>query len=144
MESKEIKSRIIAGMRENGLKLTRQRRVIIDILAGTKTHPTVQDILARAQKKIPSISLSTVYLNLDTLKRAGLIKELGFADLDNRYEGDISDHLNLVCKKCGRVMDFHAPLSLDAGQVEEMTGFKGESVRFDYYGYCRKCRKDRG
>jgi Fur family peroxide stress response transcriptional regulator len=143
MELKEIKSRIIEGMRENGLKLTRQRRVIIDILAGTKTHPRAEDILAAARKKMPSISLSTVYLTLDTMKNAGLIKELEFADRENRYEADISDHLNLVCKKCGRVMDFHAPLYLDARQVEEKTGFRGESVRFDYYGYCRKCRGKR-
>jgi Fur family peroxide stress response transcriptional regulator len=144
MGSQEAKKRIIAGMRENGLKLTRQRRVIIDILANTKTHPTAQDILAIAQQRIPAISLSTVYLTLDTMKRAGLIKELGFADLNNRYEGDISDHLNLVCKRCGQVADFYAPIPLDTDQVEKRTGFKGESVRFDYYGYCRKCRRKNG
>jgi Fur family peroxide stress response transcriptional regulator len=143
MRSQEIKRRIIEGMRENGLKLTQQRRLIIDILANTKTHPTAQDILARARQRIPAISLSTVYLTLDAMRRAGLIKELGFADLNNRYEGDVSDHLNLVCKRCGRVMDFFSPLSLDPEQVEKKTGFKGESVRFDYYGYCRKCQRNR-
>jgi len=130
-------------MREKGLRLTLQRRVIIDILAGTKMHPTAQDILTSAREKIPAISLSTVYLTLDTMKRAGLIKELEFGDLNNRYEGDVSDHLNLVCTRCGQVMDFYTPLPLDPEQVEKKTGFKGESVRFDYYGYCRKCRRNR-
>jgi Fe2+ or Zn2+ uptake regulation protein len=143
MGSQEIKRRIIAGLRENGLKLTRQRRVIIDILAGTKTHPTAQDILTSARQKIPAISLSTVYLTLDAMKSAGLIKELEFAELNNRYEGDISDHLNLVCKRCGKVVDFYTPVPLNPADVEKKTGFKGESVRFDYYGYCRKCQRNR-
>jgi Fur family peroxide stress response transcriptional regulator len=143
MGSQEIKKRIIEGMRENGLKLTRQRRVIIDILAGTKTHPRAQDILTSARQKIPAISLSTVYLTLDTMKRAGLIKELEFANLDNRYEGDISDHLNLVCRRCGEIIDFPTPLPPALKDVEKKVGFRGDCVRFEYYGYCRKCRRNR-
>ncbi len=61
MESQEIKRRIIKGMKEKGLKLTRQRLQIIDILAREKSHPSSFAILAEARKKEPSISLSTVY-----------------------------------------------------------------------------------
>lgn len=141
MKTEEIRRRIIEGMREKGLKLTHQRLAIIDIIAGERTHPSAYDVLAKALKKDPRISLSTVYYTLDILKRAGLIKELEFTDSENRYEGDISDHVNLVCKGCGRIMDFKAPLPLPSEDVQKKTGFKGDSVRFEYYGYCRKCQR---
>ena len=139
MESQEIKRRIIEGMKEKGLKLTRQRLEIIDILTG-KSHPSASSMFVEARKKEPSISLSTVYYTLDIMKRAGLIKELEFADRDSRYEGDVSDHLNLVCTGCGKIEDFLAAKPVPLEKVEKKTGFRADSTRFEYYGLCRKCR----
>jgi len=140
MESQEIKRRIIEGMKEKGLKLTRQRLEIIDIIAGEKSHPSASAILAKARNRAPMISLSTVYYTLDIMKRAGLIKELEFADRDSRYEGDVSDHLNLVCTGCGKIEDFLAAKPVPLEKVEKKTGFRADSARFEYYGLCRKCR----
>jgi len=141
MKPQEIKKRIIQGMRQQGLKLTRQRLAVIDIIAGEKSHPSAAGVFAQAKKKAPQISLSTVYLTLDVLKRAGLIKELEFADRDSRYEGDISHHLNLVCNGCGRIEDFKAPSPpVPAENVEKSTGFRVDGIRLEYYGYCRACR----
>ncbi len=144
MESQEIKRRIIEGMKEKGLKLTRQRLEIIDIIAREKSHPSASAILMKARTKAPTISLSTVYYTLDIMKRAGLIKELEFDDRDSRYEGDISDHLNLVCKGCGKIEDFRSPKPVPLEKVEKKTGFKTESARFEYYGLCRECRLESG
>jgi len=143
MESQEINRRIIEGMKKRGLKMTRQRLEIIDILAREKSHPSAAAILAEARKKAPTISLSTVYLTLDNLKRAGLIKELEFDDRDSRYEGDVSDHLNLVCTECGRIEDFQAPKPAPPENVEKKTGFQVASARVEYYGLCRECRARR-
>ena len=140
MESPDIKTRIIEGMKKNGLKLTRQRLEIIDILAHENSHPTASAILAKARKQAPSISLSTVYYTLDAMKRAGLIRELEFSDRDSRYEGDASDHLNLVCNECGKIEDFKAPKPVPLKKVEKKTGFRVDSVRFEYYGLCKECR----
>ncbi len=141
MKPEKIKKRVIQGMRQHGLKLTRQRLAVIDIIAGEKSHPSAASVFAKARKRVPQISLSTVYLSLDVMKRAGLIKELEFADRDSRYEGDISNHLNLVCTRCGRIMDFKAPsLPVSSVNVEKSTGFRVDSIRLEYYGYCRACR----
>jgi len=144
MESQEIKRRIIEGMKKKGLKLTRQRLEIIDILSREKSHPSASAILAEARKKTPTISLSTVYYTLDAMKRAGLIRELEFNDRDSRYEGDVSDHLNLVCTGCGKIEDFQAPKPVPLEKVEKKTGFRVDSTRFEYYGLCRRCRTKRG
>jgi len=145
MKPAEIKRRIIEGMKKHGLKLTRQRLTVVDIIAGDKSHPSAASIFARARKKVSSISLSTVYNILDVMKRAGLVKELEFDDRDSRYEGDISNHLNLVCTACGRIMDFTAPsLPVPSESVEKSTGFRVDSTRMEYYGYCRACRMKAG
>lgn len=141
MEAREIKRRIIEGMKEKGLKLTRQRLEIIDILACEKSHPSASVILAEARKKAPTISLSTVYYTLDAMKKAGLIRELEFNDRDSRYEGDVSDHLNLVCTACGKIEDFGAPKPVSLEKLEKKTGFRTDSTRLEYYGLCRDCRK---
>ena len=141
MKPAEIRRRVIQGMRQTGLKLTRQRLAVIDVIAGEKSHPSAATVFAKARKKVPQISLSTVYLTLDVLKRAGLIKELEFDNRDSRYEGDISDHLNLVCSGCGRIEDFKAPSPpVPSENVEKSTGFRVDSIRLEYYGYCRACR----
>jgi len=134
-----IRDRIIDGMKKAGLKLTSQRLAIIDILAGTRSHPSAAALYDLAKKKAPTVSLSTVYLTLDVLKRAGLIKELEFNNRDSRYEGNVSDHLNLVCRKCGAIEDFPAAPPVPAPRVEKRTGFKVSGARLEYYGYCRSC-----
>jgi Fe2+ or Zn2+ uptake regulation protein len=143
MDSRQIKRRIIEGMKEKGLKLTHQRLEIIDILARKKSHPSAAAIFDEARKKAPSISLSTVYYTLDIMKSAGLIKELEFDDRDSRYEGDVSDHLNLVCTGCGKIEDFLASKPVPVDKVEKKTGFRADSARFEYYGLCRECRPKR-
>jgi Fe2+ or Zn2+ uptake regulation protein len=127
-------------MKEKGLKLTSQRLVIVDIIAGSRSHPSATDVFIEARKQAPRISLSTVYYTLDTLKKEGLIKELEFTDLDNRYDRDVSDHLNLVCKRCGRIEDFQAASPVPPAEVEKAMGFRVDGVRLEYYGLCRKCR----
>lgn len=144
MESEDLKRRIIEGMKKRGLKLTRQRLEIIDILSRDKSHPSAAAILAEARKKTATISLSTVYLTLDAMKRAGLIKELEFNDRDSRFEGDISDHVNLICKNCGGIEDFPAPKPVPLEKVKKKSGFVADSVRYEYYGLCRECGKKGG
>ena len=139
MTKDAIRDRIIEGMKAAGLKLTSQRLAVIDVLAGTRTHPSAAAIYAEAKKKAPTVSLSTVYLTLDALKRAGLIKELEFDDRDSRYEADVSDHLNLVCQECGAIEDFPAAPPAPAERVERRTGFKVSGARLEYYGSCRRC-----
>jgi Fur family transcriptional regulator, peroxide stress response regulator len=127
-------------IKEKGLKLTPQRLEIINILSQEKSHPSAMDILAKARKKVPIISASTVYYTLDLLKREGLIKELEFYDRENRYEGDITDHLNLICKRCGKIEDFSKAVPFSLEMIEAQAGFRPVGMRFEYYGCCKNCR----
>ena len=138
--SKELEQKLIAHIREKGYKLTPQRLEIIRILSQDTSHPGAVDILRKVREKAPQISMSTVYYTLDMLKREGLIGELEFYDRDNRYDINAEDHINLICRNCGKIEDFMGPLPFSHEMIEEQTGFLAKGMRFEYYGYCKGCR----
>jgi len=138
-ESDEIKKRLIKDLKEKGYKLTPQRTAIINILSKEKIHPRALDIFKKARKKVPQISMSTVYYTLDILKKKGLICELEFYDMDNRYDVNVSSHLNLICTKCGKIEDFNEEPPISSQAVQDKTGFQPFQMRFEYYGYCQEC-----
>ncbi len=135
-----IEKRLIASLREKGYKLTSQRLEIISLLARDMTHPGAGDIFRKVRKRVPQISMSTVYYTLDMLKKEGLLRELEFYDRDNRYDITVADHVNLICKKCGKIEDYPGALPLSSGAVEDKTGFHAVGMRFEYYGYCKVCK----
>ncbi len=141
--SQEIEALIIKGLRERGYKLTSQRLAIISLLSKDMTHPGAADILKKIRKSLPQVSMSTVYYTLDILKKEGLIQELEFYDQDNRYDINISNHINLICKKCGRIEDLLGGISLSYMQIQQKTDFQPVAMRYEYYGYCKECRRKR-
>jgi Fur family peroxide stress response transcriptional regulator len=139
----EIEALIKKGLREKGYKITSQRLAIITLLSKDMTHPGAADILKKIRKSLPRVSMSTVYYTLDILKKEGLIQELEFYDQDNRYDINISNHINLICKKCGRIEDFFGGISLSYMQIQQKTDFQPVTMRYEYYGYCKECRRKR-
>jgi len=138
-----MKATILKKLKELGLKRTPQRLAIIDaLIENTLFHPGARLIYREARKKTKSLSLSTGYATLDELSRHGIIKMLEFDKMENRYEGNIAAHINLVCKGCGRIMDYKARLSIDPKEVVKKAHFWVVDTRLEYYGYCQKCRKE--
>jgi len=140
---KEIEQKMTTSLREKGFRLTPQRLEIIKFLSCNRSHPGAMDIFRRVKKKVPQISISTVYYTIDMLKKVKLIQELEFYDSDNRYDVNLSDHINLVCRRCGKIEDFMEPLPFSSRIIEKKTGFQSVGMRFEYYGYCKDCRAKR-
>jgi Fe2+ or Zn2+ uptake regulation protein len=138
--SQDIEQKLITNLRKKGYRLTRQRLEIIKLLLHDKSHPGAMDIFQKVRQKVPQISMSTVYYTLDMLKKEGLIRELEFCEKDNRYDITVSDHINLICKKCGKIEDFTEAVPFSSEMIEEKTGFLPLGMRFEYYGYCKTCR----
>lgn len=131
-------------MKEGGLKLTPQRLAILDVLAEKNLlHPSARTIYDGAKRKIKGLSLSTVYFTLNELSKHGIIKTLEFDKMENRYEANLMDHVNLVCKECHAIMDYMIPVVIDSREVTQKTRFWVTDTRLEYYGYCQKCRRKR-
>jgi Fur family peroxide stress response transcriptional regulator len=136
---RQIEEHITKGLGEKGYKLTSQRLEIIRLLSKDTSHPGATELLKKVRKSLPKVSLSTVYYTLDMLKREGLIRELEFYGRDNRYDVNVKNHINLICQKCGSIEDFLAEIPLSYDQVKERTHFQPVDMRYEYYGYCKKC-----
>ena len=135
------KEAIIKRIKERGLKLTPQRLAIIEVLLEKRDlHPGARLVYGEARKKKRSLSLSTTYATLNELSSLGIIKTLQFDKMENRFEGNLEEHVNLICKRCKKILDYKVPITVDRRGVAKKTGFSITDTRLEYYGYCRDCR----
>jgi Fur family peroxide stress response transcriptional regulator len=135
---------MVEKLRDKGLKITPQRLAIIDVLVEKQPlHPSAAQIYSEGRKKNRGLSLSTVYATLGELSRHGLIKTLEFDQMENRYEMNLEDHVNLICERCGTIIDYHAPVTVNHRELTAATGFRVLNARMEYYGYCRDCLEHR-
>lgn len=122
--------------------MTPQRLAIIEVLTAMRDlHPSAGAVYREARKIRKDLSLSTTYATLNQLSAQGIIKTLEFDTAENRYEANIGEHVNLICKGCGKIIDYEAPTPSHPGEVEKRTGFSVTDTRLEYYGYCEECRK---
>ena len=136
-------------LKEKGLKMTRQRLVVLEVLAeNPEQHLTAEDIYERVKAANPDIGLATVYRTVQLLLELELIDRINLDDSFVRYEiGDIMGkkqhhhrHHHLICLKCGRVSAFQEDMleALETG-VQEALGFQVTDHEVKLYGYCRDC-----
>ena len=137
-----VKTSIIQKLREKGLKLTSQRLAIIEVLVEKPPlHPGADLIYREARKKVKSLSLSTVYSTLNEFSKQGIIKMLEFDRMENRYEVNTTEHINLICRGCKKVMDYKPPFIIDTDEIAKRFSFQVTDSRLEYYGYCQECSK---
>jgi Fur family ferric uptake transcriptional regulator len=121
---------------------TKQRRVILEELRKLTSHPTAPELYDRVRGRLPRISLSTVYRNLDRLVQQGVVNRIEGGAGQSRYDGDSEPHCHIRCVVCERIED--APF-LPAGVVEQYESrFEDYEVlgsRFEIIGVCPACRQ---
>jgi Fur family peroxide stress response transcriptional regulator len=132
----------IKCLREKGLKVTPQRLAIIDMMIEKgHLHPSAGLVFEEARKKLSGLSLSTVYATLQEFYGRGIFKKLEFDRMENRFDRNVNEHLHLICRKCGNILDFPLPDRLDNSELERISGFKITDSRLEYYGICGECRE---
>src|SRR3989442_11110105 len=123
-----------ATLHARGLRLTRQRRIILEVVRATDAHPTAALVYRRVRRRVPRVSLATVYRNLRTLAAEGGLTER--ADPSGvRFDGNTAPHDHLTCVACGRI--YHVPARADPavrGPLASRTGFEVLNHRTEFYG----------
>ena len=145
-DQKERFDIIIRKLRDSGHKITPQRLAIVNILAKSDGHPSVENIHDQIKKDFPTMSLATVYRNIVLIKSLGEVLELGFPDGSNRYDGNKPyPHPHAVCIKCKKIVDPDLDsLGEMTQEVESETGFHILNHRLDFFGICSNCRAEKG
>ena len=132
-------SQFQADLRRQGWRVTNQRRLILEVVRGTDSHPTAEWVYHKVRRRLPRISLGTVYRNLKLLAEEGLIREpdsRGFG----RYDGNTARHDHFTCQRCGRIFDLEARVdpALER-RIGARTGFAVTHHRIEFYGLCSAC-----
>jgi Fur family peroxide stress response transcriptional regulator len=118
---------------------------IVNILAKSKGHPSVENIYDQIKKDFPTMSIATVYRNIVLIKSLGEVLELGFPDGSNRYDGKKPySHPHAICIKCKKIVD----PDLDSTdilkkEVAQETNFRILNHRLDFFGICSDCRAEK-
>ncbi len=142
----EVPGALQTALLSRGIRMTRQRRIILEIIETATQHLDAAQILRKAARVDPNINRVTVYRTLGLLKRHGLVDELDL--LHVKGEGHFyerrpqRDHMHMTCLRCGRVQEFESDLfDRVKGQVERDCHFHILLARFEIGGYCASCRK---
>ena len=132
------------ALRQRGIRLTRQRRVILQVMDAAEQHLDVDQILDRAQKISPEVHLVTVYRTIDLLKKEGLIDELDLLHLrgDRHYYETHGprDHIHVACLRCGKVREFESRLYEQLkDQIARDCDIRVTVSRTEVGGICNDC-----
>jgi Fur family ferric uptake transcriptional regulator len=134
--------RLIRALHAGGYRLTRQRRLVMEVLEESAEHLDAETLHDRAKARDPNISLATVYRTLTLLKEVGLVEEHRLGEDHAHYEAVQEDpHYHFTCLKCGRVVEFDAPQVIGVVQeLSEREGLQVTDVHLFLSGYCAQCR----
>jgi len=126
--------------RARGLKITHQRMEVFRELAGSEEHPDAERIFRKVRKRIPAISLDTVYRILATLEEQGLIRKAEGLSHSTRYDANRDHHHHFVCTRCGTVRDFYSE-AMDQLAIPKHVASLGEvqSAQVLIRGICSAC-----
>ena len=124
----------------NGLRVTRQRQVLLDELRKVCNHPTADEMYQMARQRLPRISLGTVYRNLELMAENGMIRKLEVGGTQKRFDGNVAPHCHVRCLGCGRVDDLELSLDLDLEALaRKQTGYTILRHSIEFSGLCPDC-----
>jgi Fur family peroxide stress response transcriptional regulator len=125
----------------HGITVTHQRQVLFEVMQSIPGHPSPEEVYARVQERIPSISLATVYKNIHLFIASGLFREVSMHHGSLRVEMNDRPHHHMVCTRCKAIYD------LDEDQLGGLprphrlpNGFVAERYSVDVLGFCAKCQ----
>jgi len=134
-------SELAERLRQRGWRLTAQRRVVAEVLAGEHVHLTAEAVHVTAQAVLPEISMATVYNTLNELVNMGEVLEISAGNGPKRYDPNTAiAHQHLLCTRCGTLRDV-APKG-EAGLTvppDQQHGFQVVGVDIMFRGLCPAC-----
>ena len=133
---------LVERLKRRRWRLTPQRRVVAEVLAGEHVHLTADEVYGRARHRLPEISLATVYNTLNELVGMGEVLEIATGDGPKRYDPNTTvAHHHLHCVSCGALRDVN-PEGADRLVLppRQQHGFELLDVDIVFRGRCPRCR----
>lgn len=124
------------------MKYSKQRELVLKTLRENVVHPTADFLYEILRKELPSISLGTVYRNLNQLAESGMIRRIDGLDGCVHFDHNLNSHYHFICTKCNKVYDVPYDVAPEiADKVMQKTGLIVESYDISFKGICPECHK---
>ncbi len=128
-------------LKEKGLKLTPQRRLILDIIHDSKGHLSGEAIVSQVQTRMPGVNKSTIYRTLELLENLGCVFKSESNDGLIYHHAEEGHHHHLVCRACGKTIECEELLFLPVERtIKEKYGFRVDFKHVVMSGLCQDCR----
>lgn len=122
---------------------TKQRSLVYEAVASTRTHPTAEWVYERVRRSLPRISLGTVYRNLQFLVAEGRLKTWT-RGRTVRFDADVAAHDHFTCDRCGLLVDLERVAESLASERRLVSrGYEVRDRILEFVGLCRDCRRSR-
>ena len=133
------------SLKQQGVRLTRQRKILLDLIDQSGQHLDAEALFRLAKEKDPKLNRVTVYRTLKLLKMGGLVDELDLmhhAGDQHYYETRLKqEHAHVICLRCGKIEEFFGdPLQAIRDQIANHFGFEVVLARTEVGGYCSHCQ----
>jgi Fur family ferric uptake transcriptional regulator len=139
------KERFVAFLERKQLRLTNQRRAIIDTVFETEEHFTAEQLLEWSRKRDSSVSRATVYRTLPLLTESGLVREMDFGKDYKFYDPNYAEHPNhnhIICQDCDKIVEFDSPkIDRLESQISHKLGFRVKTQRLQITASCEELKR---
>ena len=134
---------IIQLFNEKGLKITPQRRLIFELLAENRRHPTAEELYQHVISRMPDVSQTTVYNTLRELIALGELTPVEkLSEAGARFDTNTSHHHHLFCIHCQTLVDIEYDFPEVELPLEEANGYQIVKNQITFYGICQECQKN--
>lgn len=133
-------SRFREALGRAGVRMTPQRLGIFSEVARSAEHPDAESVHRNVRRRMPGVSLDTVYRNLWLLIDLGLITTLGPFREKARFDANTGSHHHFICKKCGKAIDVDVPAPAGRRISDAVRALgRVDRMRVEFLGLCRRC-----
>ncbi|MHA8110198.1 Fur family transcriptional regulator [Lactobacillaceae bacterium Melli_B4] len=146
MNTDKVYDKSIAILKDNHVRITPQRQIILKYLINHHNHPSVETIYAALEKDFSNLSMATVYNTLRLLEDLNIIIQLPNKDGGVRFDFFGKPHFHAICENCGKITDIKYPnyAQLDH-ELREITSeqdpdFMPTKSKIEVYGLCKDCQ----
>lgn len=129
-------------LKSKGLRLTPQRRLIIELIHERPVCLTAEDIIAYVQERMPGVNKSTVYRTLELLEKADCVYKSEMEGRTVYYHAEEHHHHHLVCEKCGKTVQCDEEIMVPVEkELSRKYGFEAHLEHLVITGLCKECRQ---
>lgn len=136
-------------LKQHGLRYSKPRQAILTFFQERDTHISAEALHLTLKQRGENLSLSTVYLNLNVLTEAGLVREFNGVNGESLYDSNVDPHYHIICKACGEIIDLPAvavdgmtPSQHLKHQAERNSGWTIDEPILNLKGICHTCQRD--